>query len=147
MFNFSQEMECYDTHLAKHQLLFPYRLIFGPYWSKCPLSVCSPGEGGRQRKGILTNHGPVWACKERIIKFFYLYQTTLLSNHLLKICLQLLRKSDIVLLVGKYSILGNLSGWNTFPKIVALIVKESRIRLEVEKVFFKVLTIVEKGTV
>ena len=40
------------------------------------------------------------------------------------------------LLEGKYSVLGNFSGWNTFSKIVALIVKEDRIRLEVDKCFY-----------
>ena len=36
--------------------------------------------------------------------------------------LQVLLESDIILLVGKYSVLGNFSGQNTFSKIVALIV-------------------------
>ena len=36
--------------------------------------------------------------------------------------LQVLLESDIVLFVGKYSVVGNFSGQNTFSKIVALIV-------------------------
>ena len=36
--------------------------------------------------------------------------------------LQVLLESYIFLLVGKYSVLGNLSGQKTFSKIVALIV-------------------------
>ena len=36
--------------------------------------------------------------------------------------LQVLLESDIILLVGKYSVLRNFSGQKTFSKIVALIV-------------------------
>ena len=37
---------------------------------------------------------------------------------------------------GKISVFGNFSGRNTFSKIVALIVYEGRIRLEVDKTHF-----------
>ena len=47
--------------------------------------------------------------------------------------LQVLVESDIFLLVGQYSVLGNFLGGKTFSKIVALIVKEGRIWLEVDK--------------
>ena len=43
------------------------------------------------------------------------------------------KKGAIILLVWKYSVLGNFLGQNTFSKIVALIVKESQIRYEVYK--------------
>ena len=36
--------------------------------------------------------------------------------------LQVLLESDIILIVGKYSVLGNFSSRNAFSKIVALIV-------------------------
>ena len=41
--------------------------------------------------------------------------------------------SDIILLVGEYSVLGNFSGRKHFSKNLALIVQEGRIRLEVDK--------------
>ena len=47
-----------------------------------------------------------------------------------------LLESDIILLVEKYSVLGNFSGHNSFSKIVAFSVYEGRIGLEVDIVIW-----------
>ena len=44
------------------------------------------------------------------------------------------------LLVGKYTVFGNFSGRNTFSKIVALIVLQNQIKLEVDKGFNQTLS-------
>ena len=49
---------------------------------------------------------------------------------------QVLLESDIIQLVGKYSVLGKFSGRKSLSKIVALIVKEGRSRLEDDKKVF-----------
>ena len=50
--------------------------------------------------------------------------------------LQVLLEIDIILLEGKYSVLANFSGRNTFSKIVALTGLEGRISCEVDKAYF-----------
>ena len=67
---------------------------------------------------------------EKVEFFILFWKVTILIKYSLKV----LFETDIILLVGKYLVLGNFSGHNTFSKIVALIVKEGQIRLEVDKV-------------
>ena len=51
--------------------------------------------------------------------------------------LLVLLESDIIRLVGKYLVLGNFSGQNTFSKIVSLIVQEAKLDLRSTKYFLE----------
>ena len=92
-------MECYATPLGESNFYFFTDLYCARNGLNARFALPTLG-GRRQKEGHLDQSG----CK------------VLLEN------LQVLFKTDITLLVVKYSVSGNSLGRNTFSKIVALIV-------------------------